>query len=58
MSMGCHIEDTPEGVALCFLNNLAYSHGMRPVYRFGYYVGTFGNFDLGALRQARQVDEL
>jgi len=58
MSMGCGIEDSPEDAALCFLNNLAYAHGMKAVYRFGYYVGTFGNFDLGALRQARQADEL
>lgn len=57
MSMGCGIEDSPEDMALCFLNNLAYAHGMKAVYRFGYYVGTFGNFDLGALRQARQADE-
>lgn len=57
MSMGCGIEDAPEDVAMCFLNNLAYAHGMRAVYRFGYYVGTVGNFDLGALRAAREADE-
>ena len=56
LSLGCGIEDAPETVALCFLNNLAYAHGMRAIYRFGYYVGTFGNFDLGAMRQARKGD--
>ncbi len=53
LSIGCGIEDAPEELAMCFLNNLAYAHGMKAVYRFGYYVGTFGNFDLGALRAAR-----
>jgi len=27
---------------LSYLNNLAYAHGMRPRYQFGFYVGTFG----------------
>ncbi len=53
LALGCGIEDAPEEVAMCFLNNLAYAHGMKAVYRFGYYVGTFGDFDLGALRAAR-----
>jgi len=57
LAIGCGIEDTPDSVALCFLNNLAYAHGMKSIYRFGYYVGTFGNFDLGAIRQARKADE-
>jgi hypothetical protein len=57
LAIGCGIEDAPESVCLCLLNNLAYAHGMKPIYRFGYYAGTFGNFDLGALRQARTGDE-
>ena len=54
LAIGCEIKDTPEDVALCLLNNLAYAHGMQPMYRHSYYVGTFGNFDLGALRHARK----
>jgi hypothetical protein len=57
MAIGCDIEDTPEAVAMCFLNNLAYAHGMQAIYRFGYFVGTFGDFDLGALRHARNEDQ-
>jgi REP element-mobilizing transposase RayT len=57
LAIGCGIEDPPERVALCFLNNLAYAHGMKAIYRLGYYVGTFGNFDLGAIRQAQKADE-
>jgi hypothetical protein len=54
LALGCGIEDAPVTVALGFLNNLAYSHGMRAIYRFGFYAGTFGNFDLGALRHAQR----
>lgn len=52
LAIGCNVDDAPRDVALTFMNNLAYSQGMRPVYRFGFYVGTFGNFDLGTLRLA------
>jgi hypothetical protein len=54
LALGCGMQDAPLSVALCFLNNLAYAHGMRAVYRFGFYAGTFGNFDLGALREAQR----
>lgn len=54
LALGCGIEDAPGAVALCFLNNLAYGHDTKPIYRFGYYAGTFGNFDLGALWNARR----
>ena len=40
-------------VALSFLNNLAYAHGNSALYKSGAYLGTFGNFDLGALWQAQ-----
>jgi hypothetical protein len=55
LALGCGIEQAPEDVSLCFLNNLAYAHGQRPLYRFGFYVGTFGNIDLGALWHARKA---
>jgi hypothetical protein len=50
--MGCHVDDAPSQVALALLNNLAYAQAMKAAYRFGYYVGTFGNVDLGAMRHA------
>ena len=58
LAVGCGIDDAPEQVALSLLNNLAYTHAMQAIYRFGYYTGTFGNFDLGALRQAHQASSV
>lgn len=51
LAIGCGIEDAPQELALGFLNNLAFAEGMRACYRFGYYAGTFGTYDLGAVRQ-------
>jgi REP element-mobilizing transposase RayT len=45
-----NIEETPETIALAFLNNLAYALGQQPVWCFGYYVGTFGEYDMNAVR--------
>ena len=50
LTLGCNINESPGEVALGYLNNLAYAQGMKPVYRSGYYVGTFGEYDLGAVR--------
>jgi hypothetical protein len=33
------------------MNNLAYVQGMKPMFRFSYYVGTFGPYDRGAIRR-------
>jgi hypothetical protein len=48
--LGCGVAESPSTVALCYLNNLAYAQGMMPVYQYGYYVGRFGEYDLGAIR--------
>jgi hypothetical protein len=32
-------------VALGFLNNLAFVHGMKAVFQMGAFVGTFGEYD-------------
>ena len=45
LAIGCVFEDTPLDVALCFLNNLAYVHGMKDVFQFGGFVGTFGEYN-------------
>jgi len=50
ITLGCGVTESPEEVALSYLNNLAYVEGMRPIYRPGYYVGTFGEYDLNAIR--------
>jgi REP element-mobilizing transposase RayT len=48
--LGCPIGVTPAEVALGFLNNLAHAHGMRPVYQFGGYLATVGEYTHHALR--------
>jgi REP element-mobilizing transposase RayT len=48
--LGCNLAESPLDVALGYLNNLAYAQGMRRVYQYGFYVGTVGEYDLGAIR--------
>jgi REP element-mobilizing transposase RayT len=45
------VEETPETMALAFLNNLAYILGQRPWWQAGYYAGTFGEYGMAAVRQ-------
>ncbi len=47
--LGCPIEVVPADVALGFLNNLAYVHGMKPVFQYGAFVGTVGEYDCRAV---------
>ena len=49
LTLGCNLEESPEQVVLGYLNNLAYACGMKPVFRFSYYVGTFSEYDLGVI---------
>jgi len=49
MTMGCPIDRSPEEVALGYLNNCAYACGLKPVFQFSYYVGTFREYDRGAV---------
>jgi REP element-mobilizing transposase RayT len=49
LTMGCKVDQSPEEVALSYLNNLAYAVGMTPNFQFGYYVGTIGEYDRGAV---------
>jgi REP element-mobilizing transposase RayT len=49
--LGCNLAESPQEVALGYLNNLAYAQKMRPVYQYGFYVGTVGEYDLGAIRE-------
>ena len=43
------IDPSPEGIALGFLNSGAIALGMKPQFKFGYYAGTTGEYDLGAV---------
>ncbi len=35
-----------------YMNNIAYAHGMKPLLYHSYYVGTFGTYDLDAIRRS------
>jgi REP element-mobilizing transposase RayT len=48
--LGCGYKEPPHEVALSYLNNLAYVQGMKDIYCYSYYVGTFGEYDMGAVR--------
>ena len=52
LTVGCGPDESPEQVALGYLNNVAYAHGMQAVFRHGYYVGTFGEYVMGAIWNA------
>ena len=49
LTMGCVVDQSPENVAMNYLNNLAYAVGMKPYFQFGYYAGTIGEYDRGAV---------
>ena len=46
--LGCPIQVAPDEVVLGFLNNLAFVQGMRPIYQFGGFVGTVGEYTTNA----------
>ncbi len=48
-TIGCGMTDAPGAVALSYLNNCAYALAMKPAFQYGYYVGTFGEYDRGAV---------
>lgn len=47
--LGAGVQDVPADIALSILNNLAYTHDMKPVFKFSYYIGSFGKYDRGAI---------
>jgi REP element-mobilizing transposase RayT len=49
LAIGCSLESAPDEVALAFLNNLAFVYDMKPVFQFGAFVGTFGEYHDGAV---------
>jgi hypothetical protein len=50
LALGCNLAESPSDVALSYMNNLAYVFGMKRLFAFGFYVGTFGEYDLGLAR--------
>jgi REP element-mobilizing transposase RayT len=49
LTVGCPPEQSPAEIALRYMNYIAFSYGMKRVFQFGYYVGTFGEYDLGVI---------
>jgi REP element-mobilizing transposase RayT len=50
LSLRGNVEHSPEDVALSFMNNIAFAFGQKAIFRPSYYVGTFGEYDMGAVR--------
>jgi REP element-mobilizing transposase RayT len=51
MTLGCNMTDSPLAVGLGLLNNLAFVHNMKAVFKYSFYVGTVGNYDRQAVRR-------
>jgi hypothetical protein len=45
-----NLAEAPADVALAYLNNLAFVCGMKPVFKFSCFIGTCGEYDLGAIQ--------
>ncbi len=54
--LGCALTESPQQVALGYMNNLSFGEGMKPLFEFSYYVGTFGEYDLDAVRRGLRQD--
>ncbi len=46
LSMSCPQSESPAEVALSYMNNLAHNTGMQEVFKYSYYVGTIGEYNL------------
>jgi len=46
---GIPFNQSPQDVALAYMNNLAFAHGMQAVFCPSYYSGTAGEYDTGAI---------
>lgn len=45
-----NVEQSPQDIALAYLNNLAYLLGSKPVWQYGFYAGTFGQYTMRSVR--------
>lgn len=57
LSIGCSMDDSPDQIALKFMNNLAYAAGKFPIYQAGCFIGTFGEYDIGAVSAETGIQE-
>ena len=49
-TVGCGIDESPVAIGLSYLNNIAFAHQMQPLFQFGFFAGTFGPYDMNAVR--------
>jgi REP element-mobilizing transposase RayT len=56
LALRCNFGHSAETVALGFLNGLSQAVGGREMWQHGYYAGTFGEYDMGAVRLANKTD--
>jgi REP element-mobilizing transposase RayT len=49
LALGFWPDESPQEIPLSYMNNIAYVYGMQPVLKSSYFVGTIGEYDLGAL---------
>lgn len=49
VALRCALAASPREIALAFQNNLAYMVGRGAIWRSGYYVGTFGEYNMNAI---------
>lgn len=47
--LGAALTSSPLDVALPYMNNIAWMFGLRPVLKFGCFIGTVGEYDRGAV---------
>ncbi len=52
-----NIDTSPLDIALGFQNNLAFAMGQVPIWQEGFYVGTFSEYDMGAIRRTKSAGE-
>ncbi len=45
-----NVDQSPEEIALAFMNNLAYAFSQNSIWQPSYYAGTFGDYDMNAVR--------
>lgn len=46
---------SPAEIALTFMNNLAFAFGQNAIWTPSYYVGSFGEYDMGAVSESRST---
>ena len=49
LTLGCGLNESPEEVVLSYMNNLAHVCGLKEVFNYSYYVGTFSEYDIGVI---------